>query len=168
MLILGKCVCVCVLLAKCLIKDIWVVHFKAWSMEGPQSMNILFLVHDEYRNWKGEFRYINSNLILSDLMFSLLWWRKSSDKLFHCICHRTLCSELLIFHTWFHLKLNKPDFGKWVFDRCDWTGQLINGPSRIPWKSAMSLNIYNPNTEEEVSSDSKEGSLHLSVGPKNR
>lgn len=66
--------CVCVLLSNYLIrdKDIWVVHFKVWSMEGPQSMNILFLVHDKYRNWKEEFRHINSNLIISDFMFSLL------------------------------------------------------------------------------------------------
>ena len=35
-------------------------------------MNILFLVHDEYRNGKGEFRHVNSNLILSNLMFSLM------------------------------------------------------------------------------------------------
>lgn len=62
-----------------------------------------------------------------------------------------------MFHTLFNLKLNKPHFWKCIVDCCNCPNQPMNGPSHIPWKSGMSLNIYNAGTEEEVSSDNTEG-----------
>jgi len=91
-------------------KNIWTVYLKEWSMEGPQYMNTLFLVHDKYRNWKEEFRHITSNLILPGLVFSLLmmkeiFWQVISLHLPQDIMFRTAdISHIVSF------KAGKPDF----------------------------------------------------------
>lgn len=57
---------------------------------------------------------------------------------------------LVMFHTWFCFKLNKPEFWICIVDQCDWPGQPMNGPTHIPCKSEISLNMCNSSRDGRI------------------